>query len=345
MGNLFSVKNYPPPITLYYPAMEASLPALPGKIVAITGCTSGTGLVLAKLAASKGCVVILLNRPSERAKKALESVKAAGASACHHIDTDLTTLVSVKSAAAQLKQLCPDGIDVLVNNAGVMGLHDAATEDGYDVQMQTNHLSHFLLVSELWGLLEKRAGAVGEARVVNHSSGARKKPWKPMTAAYIQKNGGNLGGDGFPGLGKWQRYQQSKLANLLFTYELAAFAEKAGSKVKALCAHPGPCDSGLQAKTGASNGKMRMVDNVIMNMTLAAAQSVEDGSLGIIRAALEPGLGNGEFYGPAPAPDGKGGATTGPAVSLASERDAEAQALLWYESMKECGIKEFGVCT
>ena len=230
---------------------------------------------------------------------------------------------------------------MLCNNAGVMGLYDAATEDGYDVQMQTNHLSHFLLTSLIWDLLNKKA-ETGDARVVNHTSGARNKPWKPLNEEFLKKNGGNLGGDSFPGFRKWQRYQQSKLANLLFTYELQNYAHTSGSKVKSMCAHPGPCDSGLQAKTGQANGSMHMLDNVIMNMTLKLVQSCEDGAMGIVRACCEPGIETGTFFGPAPDKVDKSKATTGLAVPLDSERDEAAQTLLWDTSLRECGIGEFG---
>merc|ERR1711963_932280 len=113
------------------------------------------------------------------------------------------------------------GLDVLCNNAGIMATKDEATEDGFDTQMQTNHLSHFLLTAELFPLLEKAANANGEARVVNHSSIARYSPAQPLEAKYFGKNGGKLGGDAdaccrpFSG-GRWKRYQQTKLANVVY---------------------------------------------------------------------------------------------------------------------------------
>lgn len=238
----------------------------------------------------------------------------------------------------KLAATCEDGVDVLCNNAGVMGLPDVATGDGCDVQMQSNHLSHFLLTSAIWPLLEIAATNRGEARVVNHSSGARSSPAAPLEAIYLGKNGGRLGGDWFPGMAKWRRYQQSKLANLLFTYALhdriaeerPAFA----SKIKSLCAHPGPTDSGLQAKTTTAGGT-RLLDQLILWRTLKAAQSVEDGALGITRACCEPGVESGGFYGPA------GRAQGGPAELLPPERDAEAERLLWVESLKTTGLDTF----
>mgnify|MGYP000220742192 CR=1 FL=1 len=111
-------------------------------------------------------------------------------------------------------------IDVLVNNAGVMALVDQATSDGYDVQMQTNVLSHFLITKELFPLLRKSK----QARIVNHSSMARLGG--PLKTKYFEASGGNLGGDGtdeenssFRGP-RWSRYHQTKLANASFTYGL-----------------------------------------------------------------------------------------------------------------------------
>jgi NAD(P)-dependent dehydrogenase (short-subunit alcohol dehydrogenase family) len=215
-----------------------------------------------------------------------------------------------------------------------MGLFDEATIDGCDVQMQANHLSHFLLTLDLWPLLEKAAELRGEARVVNHSSGARKKPWKPISADYLQKNGGNLGGDRWPGLQKWQRYQQSKLANILFTYALQTHAEKQGSRVKSLCAHPGPTFSGLQQKTTAAGG-VTMLDNYILNGVYKNCHSTEDGAMGIVRCCCETSVESGQFYGPAVP------GNPGPAELLPDERaelgGEEAQKLLWEESAKTTG--------
>jgi NAD(P)-dependent dehydrogenase (short-subunit alcohol dehydrogenase family) len=243
------------PPTRYYHDLVRGFPPMTGKTVFITGCTSGTGLVLAKTCGKLGARVVMLNRPSERADRALNQLVDAGADAVL-VPCDLTSFDSVRAAGAMLRERFADsGCDVLCNNAGVMGLPDQATGDGFDVQMQANHLSHFLLTHEVWPLLEKAAELHGEARVVNHSSGARGKPGQELFAKYLQKNGGSLGGDGFPGLAKWARYRQTKLANLLFTYALHERANaRSGNRVKSLCAHPGPTDSGLQAKTTKAGG-------------------------------------------------------------------------------------------
>jgi NAD(P)-dependent dehydrogenase (short-subunit alcohol dehydrogenase family) len=327
----------PHPVTKLFPTFVKTLPKMTGKTVAITGCTSGTGFVLAQTCGELGARVIMLNRPSTRADAALLALTKRNLDAIL-VPCDLQSFESVRAAVAKLKTLCPDGVDVLCNNAGVMGMPDLATGDGFDVQMQSNHLSHFLLTSEIWPLLEIAATKHGEARIVNHSSGARKAPPAPLNALYLGKNGGKLGGDGFPGFDKWRRYQQSKLANLLFTYALhdkilqerPAFA----GKIKSLCAHPGPTDTGLQAKTAKAGGT-QLFDQFILWRALKIAQSVEDGSLGIIRASCEPGVDSLGFYGPA------GFSKGGPAELLPQERNAEGEQLLWAESLKATSVSSF----
>lgn len=139
-------------------------------------------------------------------------------------------------------------------------------------------------------------------------------------------------------MGKWRRYQQSKLANLLFSYALYdKFAEQRpefASRIKSLCAHPGPTDSGLQAKTAGAGGT-RLLDRYVLGRTLRAAQAVEDGALGIIRASCEPGISNPGFYGPAGAGQG------GPAELLPPERNPGGEAMLWAESLKATGVTSF----
>lgn len=327
----------PHPTTQLYAAYLKTLPKMIGQTVAITGCTSGTGFVLAQTCGDLGARVIMLNRPSERADAALLALIKRGADTAF-VPCDLQSFASVRAAAAKLKEICIDGVDVLCNNAGVMGMPDIATGDGFDIQMQSNHLSHFLLTSQIWPLFETAATKQGEARIVNHSSGARKAPPAPLSAKYLGKNGGKLGGDGFPGFDKWRRYQQSKLANLLFTYALhdkiAQERPTFAGKIKSLCAHPGPTDTGLQAKTTKAGGT-QLFDQFIIWRALKIAQSAEDGALGIIRASCEPGVESLGFYGPA------GFSKGGPAELLPQERNAEGEQLLWDESLKATGVTQF----
>lgn len=263
------------------------------KVVAVTGTTSGTGFICARELGKKGATVILLNRASDRSERALAKLKEAVPEGTFvQVACDLQAFESVKAATELIKSKY-DSLDVLVNNAGVMALPDQATTDGFDVQMQTNVLSHFLLTKELFPLLKNS----NEARVVNHSSMARLGG--PLEMKYFEKNGGNLGGDGseeennnFQGP-RWERYHQTKLANCAFTYGLKKKLEAANiSNIIPLLAHPGLSATNLQATTADTGGMD--ANSEFMNQ----AQSAEDGATGIIRASMDPEVKAGNFYGP-----------------------------------------------
>jgi len=248
---------------------------------------------------------------------------------------------SVREAGKALnKELAGVGLDVLCNNAGIMATKDEATKDGCDTQMQTNHLSHFLLTAESWPLLEKAVELRGEARVVNHTSEARKNGGdgkKPLDEKYLRKNGGNLGGDKsgmlpFSGA-RWTRYQQTKLANLVFTYALRDRAAAAGSKVKAVVAHPGLSATNLQVNTTQDGGMSNSFSNRLMGWM---AQSGEDGTCPLLTCVCVPNLTSGDFYGP------KG--LTGKAVLLPPKpeealADEKSRNLLWEVSKEVTGAE------
>ena len=152
--------------TKWFHSFEDGIPSLKDKVICVTGCTTGTGYVCARTCARKGAHVVMLNRKSARSAAAkLKLAEEAPGSQVTSIECDLMSFESVRACCASLtSQFKDQGIDVLCCNAGVMALADEATKDGYDVQMQTNHLSHFLLVKELMPLLETAAGLRGEAR-------------------------------------------------------------------------------------------------------------------------------------------------------------------------------------
>jgi len=343
MGSIFS-STYDKPKevkSVYFPEFETKLPSLEGKTIAITGCTSGTGLIAAKTCAKKGASnVLLLNRPSERAQKAEETVKASvqdgSATKVETVSCDLQDFGSVKEAIETIKSKY-DSIDVLCNNAGVMALDDYATKDGYDVQMQTNHLSHFLLTKELFPLLKRAQELRGEARIVNHSSLARTGGGDLLEAKYFGKNGGDLGGNKsymFSGP-KWTRYSQSKLANSVFT---AALAEKlkeskdescSGGNIKAVVAAPGLSATNLQVTTHESGG---MAGGVWL---MLFAQSAEDGTMPLLSAMIDPTSDNGDFWEPR-----YYGNFSGPAIKIPYDKyteNKESADILWKMSEEACG--------
>ncbi|MFV1884875.1 MAG: SDR family NAD(P)-dependent oxidoreductase [Balneola sp.] len=264
-----------------------------GKVVAITGTTSGTGYVCAREMAKLGATVLLLNRESQRSASSLNELQAEVPEGhFHQITCDLQDFESVRLAIEEIKSRF-EVLDVLCNNAGVMALPDEATKDGYDVQMQTNCISHFLLTNGLFPLLKKSE----EGRIVNHTSQARLGA--DLEMKYFEKRGGNLGGDGteeenqsFQGP-RWYRYRQTKLANCAFTYGLIEKLEKHGiGNIKVLLAHPGLAATQLQITT-AKTGGMEANSGLMRN-----AQSPEDGATGIIRCCADPEAGTGDFYGP-----------------------------------------------
>ena len=294
-------------------------------------CTTGTGFIAAQTCARKGAKnVIMLNRLSDRANSAETEIKKLSDDTATFVETierDLQEFESVKNACSSIKEKY-DTIDVLCNNAGVMALEDTATKDGYDVQMQTNHLSHFLLVKELFPLLQKSKDVNGEARIVNHSSMARHGG--ALKAEYFEKRGGNLGGDGnsmFMKGARWERCHQTKLANPVFTKALATLLD--GSGIKALVAAPGIAATNLQVTTNERGG---MGSGMwIMRMS----QSAEDGAMPLISACFDPSAGNGDFW----EPSNRGG-LCGPAVKVKWDKlssDEEFQKMLWSKSEEACG--------
>jgi len=321
--------------TKWFPDFEKNLPSLDNKTVCITGCTSGTGYIVARTAIRKNaCNVVLLNRPSVRATQAEESLKnelKSYPSSSTHIETipcDLQDFKSVKAALSSIKSKYKS-IDVLCNNAGVMALEDQATKDGYDVQMQTNHISHFLLTKELFPLLKKAAETKGDARICNHSSLARYGP--DLESKYLEKNGGNLGGNSssmfFQG-SRWVRYQQTKLANSVFSSTMAERVNEV-SGMKSVCAHPGISATNLQVTTAKDGG----MGSGMWVMRLS--QSQEDGSMPILAACFDPSTTNGSFWAPQ-----KMGGIFGPAAIIKYDKlslNVDSKNLLWEKSEEACG--------
>jgi NAD(P)-dependent dehydrogenase (short-subunit alcohol dehydrogenase family) len=178
-----------------------------------------------------------------------------------------------------------------------MAIHDEATKDGYDSQMQVNQLSHFLLTKELMPLLEKAAEQRHRSRVVMHSSSARFNHFNlggKLGAKYFGKNGGNLGGDGGA---RWQRYHQTKLANAVFTAELDRRLRAKGSKVMALAAAPGFAATNLQVTTH-NDGGMPMGGLMSAVGMMLVGQSPEDGAMPLLMAMLDNRLASGSFMEP-----------------------------------------------
>jgi NAD(P)-dependent dehydrogenase (short-subunit alcohol dehydrogenase family) len=322
--------------SVHFDSFCTAIPDLSGKTFAVTGTTSGTGRVAAAAIAEKGGRVIMLNRSSSRSdavQKRMDDAFPDGRVTT--IECDLQRFSSVRAACATLQERCAEGgIYGLLNNAGIMAMPDEATEDGFDTQMQTNHLSHFLLTKELYGLLEAGAERHGDARIVNHSSMARLAV-KRLEPQYLEAKGGDLGGDGANmlfGGARWTRYSQTKLANAAFTAALHQRLREAKSKVKALVAHPGWANTELQVTTGKAGG---MVSGSSI-LARFISQSEEDGALGLLSCAVLPDAKCGEFYGPGMGMMASKGQAKAYALEATYDND-ETRALIWEKSCAAIG--------
>ncbi len=193
-----------------------------GKVCLVTGATSGIGEVAATELARRGARVLIVGRSPERCAATLERIRSStGATAVESIVADLSSQADVRRLAEQVRERC-DRLDVLLNNAGGMFLDRRESPDGIELTLALNHLSYFLLTEQLLPLLKASA----PSRIVNVASDAHK--------------GASIDFDDIQGRRRyrgWRAYQQSKLANILFTYELARRLE--GTGVTANTLHPG----------------------------------------------------------------------------------------------------------
>jgi len=252
------------------------------RIVAITGANSGLGLASACAFAEAGAQVILACRNPERGGIARRQVaRVASGAPPILLELDLADLQSVQQASEQLKQTV-DHLDVLMNNAGVMALPLRRTAQGHEMQFGTNHLGHFALTARLLPLLLSSPNA----RVVTTSSGAHrmgKMRWQDLDSQNAYQ--------------KWPAYGQSKLANLMFSFELQRQAVSAKVNLSSMAAHPGYAATHLQAVGPELGGKALM--GKIMDVANAAfAQSAEQGALPQLFAATSPDAVGGCYYGP-----------------------------------------------
>ena len=254
------------------------IPDQTGRIAIVTGANSGLGLVTARELARAGASVVMACRNLDKGHAAVDGVRAAVPEAQVQLEElDLASLASVRDFAERFRAT-HDGLDLLINNAGVMAPPRRRTADGFELQFGTNHLGHFALTTALLETMEGRE----DARVVTLSSTAHKMG---------RINFDNLGGDRH--YFRWNAYGQSKLANLLFALELDRRLQGAGSTVMSLAAHPG------YAATNLQSAGPPLFDRLVMVASNALiAQSDEMGALPILYAATQPGLEGGTYVGP-----------------------------------------------
>jgi NAD(P)-dependent dehydrogenase (short-subunit alcohol dehydrogenase family) len=280
------------------------LPNLDGRTVLITGATSGIGRAAATELAGAGARVVMAVRNTERGDQ-IAAELGGGAEARK---LDLTDLASVRAFADGW-----DGpIDVLINNAGVMAVPEGRTKDGFETQIGTNHLGHFALTGLLLGHVTDR--------VVQIASGAHRMGKIDLEDLNWERRSYK----------RWPAYGQSKLANLLFMFELQRRLAEAGSPVRAVAAHPGYASTELQSRTGNAlqNGLMAIGNKLL-------AQSGDHGAWPTQFAATQD-IPGGSYVGP----DGRGELRGHPTLVSPSSAatDAETARGLWALSERLTGV-------
>jgi NAD(P)-dependent dehydrogenase (short-subunit alcohol dehydrogenase family) len=293
---------------------------LSGRTALVTGANSGLGLESARMLAAAGARVLLACRDEERARSAEAAVAAeATGPAPEVVRLDLADLDSV-AAAAQEVAVRVERLDILLNNAGVMAIPLRRTAQGHEGQFGTNHLGHFALTGQLLPVLL----AAGRPRVVTTSSFMHRMGsmrWDDL--------------DRRRGYRKWDAYGQSKLANLLFTFELHRRARAAGSSLVAAAAHPGYASTALQHRGPEMSGNKAMA--LAMRLANAAvAQPPQGGALPQLYAAVAPEVEGGDYIGPGGPFELRGSPTKVRAASRAY-READGERL-WRVSEEMTGV-------
>ncbi|MGF1654893.1 MAG: oxidoreductase [Actinomycetales bacterium] len=288
---------------------------LTGRTAVVTGATSGLGLASARELAGRGARVVLTARDAGRGEAAVAAVRGAVPDADVAVEPlDLADLASVRDFAGRLTA-ATGRLDVLLNNAGVMMPRQRrTTADGFELQVGTNHLGHWVLTALLLPLLLATPGA----RVVTVSSLAARtgrltdadlrgeRPYRPAAA-----------------------YATSKLANLVFALELDRRFRAAGRDTLSLAAHPGLAATNLAATTGLPAPLVRL-GGLLM-------QSAEHGARPQLHAAAAPDARGGEYYGPAGPGEMRGRRVRRLAVPAAAQ-DRDAPARLWAVSRDLTGV-------
>jgi NAD(P)-dependent dehydrogenase (short-subunit alcohol dehydrogenase family) len=258
------------------------IPDQTGRVVVVTGANGGLGLVTARALAGRGAVVIMAARNPERTERAVEEITAAVPGAeLDVVPLDLASLESVRTCAGRIAAN-RESIDLLVNNAGLMAISHAETEDGFEMQLGVNHLGHFALTALLFPLLLRGSAP----RVVTVSSGARhfSSGVSPDDPHLRQR------------YGPWRSYGQSKLANVQFALELQRRADAAGAGLASLAVDPGFSATDLQAHSRRASGGG--LSQVFFHRAVAVfGSSPEVGAMPQLRAATDPETRGGELYG------------------------------------------------
>jgi NAD(P)-dependent dehydrogenase (short-subunit alcohol dehydrogenase family) len=305
---------------------EAEVPSVQGRRFIVTGANTGLGRETARVLASRGASVVIACRNTEKGAAARDAILALAPGADVTVASlDLASLASVASFAED-ELARGEPLHALVCNAGLMAVPQAKTADGFEMQMGTNHLGHFALAARLMPRLRATPGS----RVVVVSSGVH---WGGRVALlddpFFEKRA----------YSRWVAYLQSKLANLLFMYELDRRLRASKADMLSVGAHPGYAATELQGRASQLGGPK--LEGWWMNLgNRLLAQSAAEGALPSLRAATDPGARGGDYFGPAFV-EWRGRAVRSP--TSAAARDAEAARRLWAWSTEVTGVEFAGL--
>jgi NAD(P)-dependent dehydrogenase (short-subunit alcohol dehydrogenase family) len=291
-----------------------------GRVAVITGASAGIGLATAATLAGHGATVVLACRNVTKGERAADRIAQTGVDrkSLRVVLLNLASLASVRAGAEQILALCPR-IDLLINNAGVMAIPFELSEDGVELTFATNHLGHFALT----GLLLDRLLATASSRVITVSSNAHRRATPQFDTL------------GSPAVyDRGAAYDRSKLANLLFTFELQRRLQAHRARTLAVAAHPGNARTDLW-RTSSWLERL-LIGSRMRVLTGWLAQSPDEGALPTLRAATDPTVAGGEYFGPR----GRFGYTGAPVRVEASPaaHDRAAQRHLWELSEELSGV-------
>jgi NAD(P)-dependent dehydrogenase (short-subunit alcohol dehydrogenase family) len=259
------------------------IPDQTGRTAVVTGANGGLGLATARALAGAGANVVMAARNQERAAGAEERIRAGlpGASLTV-VPLDLGSLESVRAAAERIRA-AHDSIDLLVNNAGIMGVPEGKTADGFEIQLGVDHLGHFALTALLLpALLRAPAARVVTVTSTAHHMGRAVDPGNPHLHGRY---------------GPWRAYGQAKLANFHFGLGLHRLLDQAGATAGSLIAHPGLSNTELQAVSVEETGG-GLSQRFFLGLARNVGMSPGEGALSQLRAATDPSATSGQFYGP-----------------------------------------------
>jgi NAD(P)-dependent dehydrogenase (short-subunit alcohol dehydrogenase family) len=292
----------------------SQLPDLSGKTYFITGGNSGIGYEAARMLGVAGADLLIASRNKDKGKAAVLGLQKATGASVDLIKLDLASLSSVRKASDKVRQKT-DTLDGLINNAGIMQTPQLQTADGFEMQLGTNHLGHFLLDGLLFDLVEAAKGRIVTVASIAHKFGRMHFDDLMMSSNYNPS----------------QAYGQSKLANLLYALELDRRLKASGSAVTSYACHPGYSNTALQSTgpTGALNGLYK-----IMNPLLSQAPS--KGAIPTVLCAAGKEAVPGGYYGPQSAAETRGRVSDATVSSKAlNEKDAQQ---LWAVSEELVGF-------